>query len=187
MSDLVTRDVNARSECFALSVDTGPSLQCALAGLAITRLSSRLLNAKRVRLKIESLCSFYPSQTPTGRARSAMLRMRASRSLALTSVFARGMAISVGDAFPKGVSVQVPPSPPPPAPSPLPPSPAQLNPPSLPPSPPARRLRLHHRLQTCRRLPRHHQVNFKENLPIESLTSKGNVLMVSLPGAFTPT
>jgi peroxiredoxin len=65
-----------------------------------------------------------------------MLRMRASRSLALTSVFARGMAISVGDAFPKGVSVQV---------------------------------------------------NFKENLPIESLTSKGNVLMVSLPGAFTPT
>jgi len=30
-------------------------------------------------------------------------------------------------------------------------------------------------------------VNFKENLPIESLTSKGNVLMVSLPGAFTPT
>ena len=137
--------------------------------------------------KFQSLCSFHPSQTPTGRARSAMLRMRASRSLALTSVFARGMAISVGDAFPKGVSVQVPPSPPPPAPSPLPPSPAQLNPPSLPPSPPARRLRLHHRLQTCRRLPRHHQVNFKENLPIESLTSKGNVLMVSLPGAFTPT
>ena len=135
-----------------------------------------------------SLCSFHPSQTPTaGQARSAMLRMRASRSLALTSVFARGMAISVGDAFPKGVSVQVPPRPPPPAPSPLPPSPAQLNPPSLPPSPPARRLRLHHRLQTCRRLPRHHQVNFKENLPIESLTSKGNVLMVSLPGAFTPT
>tara|TARA_B100000780_G_scaffold116036_1_gene81359 strand:- start:247 stop:444 length:198 start_codon:yes stop_codon:yes gene_type:complete len=65
-----------------------------------------------------------------------MLRMRASRSLALSSVFARGMAISVGDAFPKGVQVQV---------------------------------------------------KFKENLPIEALTSKGNVLMVSLPGAFTPT
>ena len=54
-------------------------------------------------------------------------------------------------------------------------------------APPARRLRLHHRVQTRRRHPRHHQVNFKENLPIESLTSKGNVLMVSLPGAFTPT
>ena len=42
-------------------------------------------------------------------------------------------------------------------------------------------------LQPHRRHPRRRQVNFKENLPIESLTSKGNVLMVSLPGAFTPT
>ena len=42
-------------------------------------------------------------------------------------------------------------------------------------------------LQPDRRHPRRRQVNFKENLPIESLTSKGNVLMVSLPGAFTPT
>ena len=74
-----------------------------------------------------------PPASPSPRA---MLRMRASRSLALSSVFARGMAISVGDAFPKGVQVQV---------------------------------------------------KFTENLPIESLTSKGNVLMVSLPGAFTPT
>ena len=55
--------------------------------------------------------------------RRAMLRIRASRSLALSSMFARGMAISVGDAFPKGVSVQVPPSPPSPAPTPPPPSP----------------------------------------------------------------
>lgn len=31
------------------------------------------------------------------------------------------------------------------------------------------------------------QVHFKENRPIEELTSSGNVLMVSLPGAFTPT
>jgi len=42
-------------------------------------------------------------------------------------------------------------------------------------------------LQPHRRHPHRRQVNFKENLPIESLTSKGNVLMVSLPGAFTPT
>ena len=31
------------------------------------------------------------------------------------------------------------------------------------------------------------QVAFKDNYPIEEFTSKGNVLMVSLPGAFTPT
>ena len=44
-------------------------------------------------------------------SRSRGLGMRAaSRSLALSSVFARGMAISVGDAFPKGVNVQAPPS-----------------------------------------------------------------------------
>ena len=65
-----------------------------------------------------------------------LLRMRASRSLALSSVFARGMAISVGDAFPKGLKVQV---------------------------------------------------DFTENRLIEEFTSSGNVLMVSLPGAFTPT
>ena len=44
-------------------------------------------------------------------SRSRGLGMRAaSRSLALSSVFARGMAISVGDAFPKGVNVQALPS-----------------------------------------------------------------------------
>ena len=31
------------------------------------------------------------------------------------------------------------------------------------------------------------QVAFKENHPVEDLVSKGNILMVSLPGAFTPT
>ena len=31
------------------------------------------------------------------------------------------------------------------------------------------------------------QIAFKENHPIEELTGKGNILMVSLPGAFTPT
>ena len=90
----------------------------------------------------------------------------ASRSLALSSVFARGMAISVGDAFPKGVNVQARAQPPMP-------TPASMSRPAC--------------LQPHRRHPRRRQVNFKENLPIESLTSKGNVLMVSLPGAFTPT
>ena len=31
------------------------------------------------------------------------------------------------------------------------------------------------------------QIEFKKNYPIESLVGKGKVLVVTLPGAFTPT